>query len=141
MRDSSENLVFDIATAYQKTAALIAAVKLDIFTIIGSDSMSLDDLASQTGASIRGLRILCDYLTVLGLLKKQNSHYSLTHVAGMFLDETSPFAMGSSLDFLAAPEMLDLFLSDPTACVRHGGSSGLAHVSPKIRFGFVMQGR
>ena len=37
MSDSSENLVFDIATAYRKTAALIAAVELDIFTMIGSN--------------------------------------------------------------------------------------------------------
>ena len=71
MSNSSENPVFDIALAYQKTAALIAAVKLDIFTIIGSETMSLADLVSRTGAAGRGLRILCDYLTVLGLLKKQ----------------------------------------------------------------------
>jgi 2-polyprenyl-3-methyl-5-hydroxy-6-metoxy-1,4-benzoquinol methylase len=76
------------------------------------------------------LRILCDFLTVIGLLKKQNSQYSLTHIAGIFLDESSPFAMGRSIDFLAAPEMLDLFLSDPVSYVRRGGSSGLAHVSP-----------
>ena len=37
MSETPGNPVFDIATAYRKTAALIAAVKLDIFTIIGSD--------------------------------------------------------------------------------------------------------
>lgn len=142
MRKSSENLVFDIATAYRKTAALVAAVKLNIFTTIGSQAMSPDDLASRTGASARGLRILCDYLTVLGLLKKQNSAYSLPHIAGIFLDETSPFAMGKSIDFLAAPEMVDLFLRDPAAYVRQGGSNGLAHVSPDnpvwVRFAKAM---
>ena len=142
MGDSPENLVFDIATAYRKTAALIAAVKLDIFTVIGSESMSLDDLVSRTGASGRGLRILCDYLTVIGLLKKQNSYYSLAHIARIFLDETSPSAMGRSIDFLAAPEMLDLFLGDPVSYVQRGGSNGLAHVSPDnpiwVRFAKAM---
>lgn len=57
MSDSSENPVFDIALAYQKTAALMAAVKLDIFTLIGSDAVSLTDLASRAGTSVRGLRI------------------------------------------------------------------------------------
>jgi hypothetical protein len=91
MSDSSENPVFDIAMAYQRTAALIAAVKLDIFTQIGAETMSLDDLVSRTGASRRGLRILCDYLTVLGLLdKKQGSYYFLTNVARTFLDERPP---------------------------------------------------
>jgi ubiquinone/menaquinone biosynthesis C-methylase UbiE len=142
MADASENLVFDIATAYRKTAALIAAVKLDIFTMLGSETMSVDDLVSRTGASGRGLRILCDYLTVIGLLKKQNSRYSLTHVARIFLDEKSPSAVGRSIDFLAAPEMLNLFLSDPASYVRQGGSSGLAHVAPDnpvwVRFAEAM---
>ena len=104
--------------------------------------MSLDDLVTRTNASIRGLRILCDYLTVIGLLKKQHSRYSLTHAAGVFLDEKSPSAIGRSIDFLAAPEMLDLFLSDPASYVRRGGSSGLAHVSPDnpvwVRFAKAM---
>src|ERR1700742_3099237 len=130
MNDALENPIFDIATAYRKTAALIAAVKLDIFTAIGSETISAEGLASKKGASPRGLRILCDYLTTLGLLKKDNSRYLLTHAAGTFLDESSPFAMGRSIEFLAAPEMLDLFLNDPPAYVRRGGSDGLAQVSP-----------
>ena len=130
MSDSAENPVFEIAMAYQKTAALIAAVKLDIFTTIGAEVMSLDDLASRTGASGRGLRVLCDYLTVIGLLKKQDSRYALTHISKTFLDESAPLAVGKIVDFVAAPEILDLFLNDPAAYVRRGGSSGLANVSP-----------
>jgi hypothetical protein len=84
MSDSFENPVFDTAMAYQKTAALIAAVKLNIFTKISLEVVSLDDLRSRTGASLRGLRILCDYLTVLGLVQKQDSPYSLTHMARNF---------------------------------------------------------
>ena len=131
MRDSSENVVLEIATAYQKTAALIAAVKLNVFTIISSKSMSLDDLASATGASSRGLRILCDYLTVIGLLKKENFRYSSTRAAEIFLNQNSPFAMSSSLDFLAAPEIIDLFFRDPASYVMRGGATGLSVVSPQ----------
>jgi ubiquinone/menaquinone biosynthesis C-methylase UbiE len=142
MSESPENPIFDIATAYRKTAALIAAVKLDVFTIIGSQTVTLDELESRIGASGRGLRILCDYLTVLGLLKKQNSRYALTHIARTFLDESSPFAMGRSVDFLAAPEMLKLFLDDPASYIRRGGSDGLGHVTPDhpvwVRFAKAM---
>jgi 2-polyprenyl-3-methyl-5-hydroxy-6-metoxy-1,4-benzoquinol methylase len=142
MDGSSENPVFDIAIAYRKTAALIAAVKLDVFTKIGSQAIAVEDLASKTGASIRGLRILCDYLTTLGLLKKDGSRYSLTHIAQTFLDESSPFAIGRSIEFLAATEMMDLFLRDPAAYVRRGGSEGLAQVSPDnpiwVRFAKAM---
>jgi hypothetical protein len=52
MSDTPENPVFDIAIAYQRTAALMAAVKLDIFTIFGSETMALDDLASRASASV-----------------------------------------------------------------------------------------
>jgi ubiquinone/menaquinone biosynthesis C-methylase UbiE len=127
---SSDNPVFDIAIAYQQTAALIAAVKLDIFTIIGTGIMSSDDIASRADASPRGMRILCDYLTVLGLLRKQDKNYSLAYVARTFLDETSPFARGKIVDFVAAPEMIDLLFRDPASYVRNGGSSGLANVAP-----------
>jgi hypothetical protein len=129
MSDSFENPVFDIAVAYQRTAALIAAVKLDVFTIIGSGTISVVDLAFRTGAAGRGLRILCDYLTVLGLLKKENSRYSLTDIARMFLDESSAFARGKIVDFVAAPEMIELFFRDPASYVRNGGANGLTTVS------------
>ncbi len=130
MSVSSENPIFDLASAYQKTAALIAAVKLNIFTIIGKESVSLAELASQIDASERGLRILCDYLTVIGLLKKQQSRYSLTQVSHTFLDELSPLAVGKVIDFIAAPEIIDLFLGDPVSFVRRGGSIGLGNISP-----------
>jgi ubiquinone/menaquinone biosynthesis C-methylase UbiE len=142
MSNYSENTVFDIAAAYQKTAAFIAAVRLDIFTVIGSATVSLDDLASRTGTSGRGMRILCDYLTVLGLLRKHQKHYSLTDISRTFLDKSSSFARGNIVDFVAAPEMIDLFFRDPASYVRNGGSPGLANVTPDnpvwVRFAKAM---
>jgi ubiquinone/menaquinone biosynthesis C-methylase UbiE len=125
-----ENPIFEIALSYQKTAALIAAVKLGIFTTIGSETLSLDDLQARTGLSRRGLRILCDYLTVIGLVQKKDGSYSLPYTSRTFLDESSPFAMGSIVDFAAAPEIIELLFRDPASYVRQGGSEGLALMSP-----------
>jgi ubiquinone/menaquinone biosynthesis C-methylase UbiE len=130
MSEPSENPVFDVAMAYQDTAALIAAVKLDIFTAIGSAAVSLEELASRTGASQRGLRILCDYLTVLGLLEKHALNYSLAHVARTFLDKSSPFERGGIVDFLAAPEMIELLFRDPASYVKNGGTPERANTAP-----------
>jgi hypothetical protein len=124
------NPVFDAAMAYQRTAALVAAVKLNIFTAIGAGTMTADALASRTQASARGLRILCDFLTAIEFLRKEDSAYSLTEASRVLLDESSPFAMGSIVDFVAAPEMVDLFLRDPVSYVRRGGSDGLANIEP-----------
>ena len=57
--DSWDNLVYDAMLAYRKTAALTAAVKLDIVTLIGGGAVSSDALAEKTAASSRGMRILC----------------------------------------------------------------------------------
>jgi len=142
MSDTSANPVFDAAMAYQKTAALVAAVKLDVFTAIGIGTKTADQLSAKIGASPRGLRILCDYLTVIELLKKKDSSYALTPTAKIFLDRSSPFAMGSIVDFVAAPEMLALFFADPAAYVRRGGANGLTSVAPDhpvwVRFAKAM---
>lgn len=124
------NPVIEAVTAYQRTAILIAAVRLDLFTLIGSGSATSEDLAVKTGAAERGIRILCDSLCVIGLLAKQEGRYSLPPASRMFLDAASPAAMGSVIDFLAAPEMMSMFLDDPEAYVRRGGSVGLANVAP-----------
>jgi O-methyltransferase domain/Dimerisation domain len=129
MTSPPENPVYDAVLAYQKTAALTAALKLDIFTLIGTGTMTTEVLAAHTGAAPRGLRILCDYLTVIGLLAKQDSSYGLTPSARRFLDRSSPLALGSCIDFLAAPEMLTLALNDPVSYVRRGGSIGLANLA------------
>jgi predicted nicotinamide N-methyase len=125
----TEPSVFETAMAYQKTAALTAAVKLDLFSLIGKGSTTVDALASAIDASPRGLRILCDYLTVIGLLQKQGATYSLTPEARRFLDRSSPLAMGDCVDFLAAPEMLALVLDDPVSYVRRGGADGLSVIA------------
>jgi SAM-dependent methyltransferase len=142
MNETSANPVLDAAMAYQKTAALMAAVKLDIFSAIGSGTMSSDELALRSGAAPRGLRILCDYLTVIDLMSKTGSRYALKPAARIFLDRSSPFAMGSILDFVAAPETLAMFFDDPPAYVRRGGANGLSSVAPDhpiwVRFARAM---
>ena len=138
----TDGSVFEIAMAYQKTAALTAAVKLDVFSKIATGSTSIDALASATNAAPRGLRILCDYLTVMGLLEKQDTSYSLTPEARRFLDRSSPLAMGDCVDFLAAPEMLTMVLDDPVSYVRRGGADGVSVIAPDhpvwVRFARAM---
>ena len=137
-----ENPVFAATTAYQTTAALIAAVKLDLFTAIGSAAMTADKLGARVGAAPRGIQILCDYLTVVELLEKRKSRYALTPSAKILLDRASPLAMGGTVEFIAAPETLALFFNDPVSYVRRGGAEGLANVSPDhpiwIRFANAM---
>src|SRR2546425_4547195 len=63
-------LVFDTLFAYQRTAALRAAIEIDLFRAVGEGPGDVASLARRCSASERGTRILCDFLTIAGLLKK-----------------------------------------------------------------------
>ena len=57
-------LVFELLQAHQKTAALAAAIELDVFRAVGEGPGDVASIARHAKASERGTRILCDYLVV-----------------------------------------------------------------------------
>jgi len=130
MDDVSPQAFIDALTGYQKTAALKAAVALDLFTAIANEAGDLERIARRVQAAERGVRVLCDYLTVHGFLQKESGRYRLTSSTSVFLTTSSPAWMGSIVDFLAAPEMMALCLEDPVSFVRNGGSPGLGSIAP-----------
>jgi hypothetical protein len=99
----------DAMYAYCKTAAIKAAIELELFTMIGSGSRTAGSLAAEAGGAERGFRILCDYLVVAGFLAKSGDSYALTPSSQAFLDRRSPAYMGAAIEFLASPEMLRCF--------------------------------
>lgn len=128
----SPALFMDAAQAFQKTAAIKAAVELDVFTKIGAGSGDLASLGAATGAARRGLRILCDFLTICGFLEKAGEEYRLTPSSAAFLDRRSRAYLGGTLDFLASKRSIGQFLDDPAAFVRNGGADATAdNVSPE----------
>jgi len=64
----------DLATAAWLSETLFAALELQIFEILGEDSLSLNDLARRCGADVEGCARLADALVSLGLL---TSHRTL----------------------------------------------------------------
>jgi hypothetical protein len=142
MKNISNNPVYDISLSYQKTAALKAAIKFDVFTTISNNCLSVEQISDNTGASLRGMRILCDFLCVIGLLEKSTNLYNLSLDAKRFLDRTSPLCLADVIDFLAAPEIVSLIMDDPPSYVITGGASGLTNVSPDnpvwVRFARAM---
>ena len=99
---SPEN-IFAAFFAYQRTAALKAAVDLGVFTAIDEGAKRASEIAKRTEASERGTRILCDYLTTMELLTKSGDQYALTPESAAFLSKKSPMYLGTVGDFLASP--------------------------------------
>lgn len=114
--------IFSALNAYQQGAALKTAVELDIFTAIAEGANTPALLAAKTGAAERGVRILCDYLTIQEFLGKEAGCYALTQDSAVFLDRRSPACLASIVDFLGGTAHLDNF-GALTEAVRKGGSA------------------
>lgn len=114
--------IVDLFVAYQRTAAVKAAVELDLFTAIGEGTDDAAGLARRCEAAERGIRMLCDYLTVIGLLRKQGDRYALGSDAAAFLDRRSPTHVGSLVTSIAGDTNLQAF-ARLTAAVRRGGTA------------------
>lgn len=119
--EPSPALFFDTINAYQRTAALKAAIELDLFTAVGERNETIRELAHRCNASERGVRILCDYLTIIGFLVKENGRYALTKDSAVFLDRRSPAYLGSSIEFLLSPTLVEAF-KEFKEVVRKGGT-------------------
>ncbi|HEX8747625.1 MAG TPA: class I SAM-dependent methyltransferase, partial [Pyrinomonadaceae bacterium] len=115
-------LFFETVNAYQRSAAIKAAVELDVFTAIGEGNRTAQSMAERCRASERGLRILCDYLSVAGFLTKDGDGYGLTPDSSFFLDKRSPAYMGGSIGFLLSPMLKEGF-ENLTEAVRRGGTA------------------
>jgi len=120
-RPPSPELFFETINAYQRTAALKAALDLDLFTALGDGPLPAAEVAARCGASERGARILCDYLSILGFLTKEGGRYALTPDSALFLDRRSPAYMGGATDFLLSETITSNF-DDLAAVVRKGGT-------------------
>jgi ubiquinone/menaquinone biosynthesis C-methylase UbiE len=117
--------IFMTMNAHQRTAALKAAIELDLFTAIGEQGeagATAQQVAARAQASPRGVRILCDALCVFGLAEKRDGRYALTRDTAVFLDRRSPAYMGGSIRFLLSPLLIKGFDS-LTAAVRKGGTA------------------
>jgi SAM-dependent methyltransferase len=97
--------VFENLQAYQRTFAVQAAIELDIFRAVGQGPGDVASIARHASASERGIRILCDYLVVAGLLQKVEGRYVHTPSSAAFLDPASPHCLASVARFLSNPIM------------------------------------
>ncbi len=127
----SPAIIFETLQAHQRSAALRAAVELDIFRVLGEGPADAAALAGKCSASVRGMRILCDFLVIMGIIQKQDGVYSHSPTSAAFLDPASVSCVASITKFLATPEMMEPY-NHLAAVVRNGRTSlpGEGSVSP-----------
>ena len=82
--------LLQLSGGYWSACALHAGVKLDLFSHAGTTS----ELAEATASDARGLEMLLNALTALGLMGKEGDRYSPTAFAAEYLSHTSPRYLG-----------------------------------------------
>jgi hypothetical protein len=119
----------DALCAFQLTEALKGAIELDLFTHIAAGADTAAAIAARAGAAERGVRILCDYLTVRGFLAKEAGRYSCSPTAAVFLNQRSPAYIGSIANFLANDRIIKSY-RNLAGAARKGGTVAASTVSP-----------
>jgi len=121
-RMPSPALFFQTARAYQGTAAIKAAINLDVFRAIGEGATTAGEIGRRCGAAERGTRILCDFLVILGFLTKDSGNYALTADSAAFLDPRSPMCIAAAATFLCDSRLTGM-IDSLTDAVRKGGTA------------------
>jgi predicted O-methyltransferase YrrM len=79
---------------FWKTGTLHAGVKLDVFTVIGEDKLSAEDIAARAGADVDAMTRLLDALSAMALTEKESGLYANTGAAAKYLSKNSPDYIG-----------------------------------------------
>src|SRR5215212_8507459 len=115
-------LFFQTVNAHQRTEALKAAIELEVFTAIGEGNTTAAQIAQRCQTAEKGIRVLCDFLTIMQMLTKQGDQYALTLDSATFLDKRSPAYVGGAIEFMCSPELIEATRT-MTQAVRKGGTA------------------
>ncbi|HKF53181.1 MAG TPA: class I SAM-dependent methyltransferase [Candidatus Acidoferrales bacterium] len=113
---------FSTINAHQQTSAMKAAIDLEVFTAIAEGKVTSAAIADRCKASERGVRILCDFLTIHEFLTKEGDRYGLAPDSALFLNRHSPAYLGGAVEFLLTRRIMASH-EKLTEAVRLGGTA------------------
>jgi ubiquinone/menaquinone biosynthesis C-methylase UbiE len=108
----------ELSFYFAPQAVLFTALKLGVFEAVGDAARNADDLASVIGCSPRGVRMLLNCMSGMGLVEKQNGRYGLTDLSRVYFLSSGRNYLGSL--FICSDQLLKLWLKLPDA-VETGG--------------------
>ncbi|MGA6828588.1 SAM-dependent methyltransferase [Nitrospira sp. NS4] len=90
----------DAVSAYRLPRILLAALDLDLCTVIGERRWTIPQLAKKLAVSERGLSILCRNLAMAGVLVKQGESYRNSRLGATALNAGHAAYRGDYLDLI-----------------------------------------
>ena len=94
--------ILQFAWGYAPTLIIASAVKHRLFDALNAGPRTVDDLAQETGTSLRGLSAISNALVGLEFLRKDGDRYSLGPEAAAFLVSTRPAFLGPLFQHMTA---------------------------------------
>jgi predicted O-methyltransferase YrrM len=111
--------IMQVGVGFWASKTLLSAVELELFTQLGSESMTGDEVAERLGLHPRAIPDFPDTLVALGLLERDDDgRYANTAETAMFLDKNSPTYVGGILEMANA--RLYGFWGDLTEALKTG---------------------
>jgi len=93
-RQASPGELLELSGVFWKTCALHTAVKLDVFTAIGDDQLTADQIARSIKGAKRGVERLLNALVAMELLEKIDDRFVNLPSSQTFLSKASPKYIG-----------------------------------------------
>ena len=73
----NRSAILELAGAFRGPCVLGAAAELDLWSVIGEQSLSAEEVAGRLHAALRGTQMLLDVLAALQVLTKEGQRYSV----------------------------------------------------------------
>lgn len=100
------DLIMQTGMGFMASKALLSAVELELFTVLGDRSMMAPEIGDRLGLHPRSLEDFLDALVALGLLRRDgdgcSAEYRNTADTGFFLDKAQPAYLGGILEMANA---------------------------------------
>ena len=90
MRPVDLHDILDLARGFMDCRVLLSAAELDLFTLLTPAPLPIQEVENRIGADRRGLTILLDALSAMGLLEKRGEAYQCSPSASRFLSADAP---------------------------------------------------
>jgi predicted O-methyltransferase YrrM len=82
-----------LSRSFQESRIFLTGAELGLFDLLATQSLAADEVATRTGANLRGLTILLDALAAMGLLVKEEGRYHCEPSAAPFLTADGPASL------------------------------------------------
>lgn len=82
------------SSAYWNSSTVHAAVNLEVFSVLGSGQMSAEEVSDKLGGRRRGVAMLLNGLTAMGLLAHEGDRYKNTDFSRTYLVKGEPAYIG-----------------------------------------------